>query len=127
MKLPPPLLKVCETQQIISFSILCFLNDSMYKSTHLVQKVSLPKPSFIPQNQTRQTRKPEQRIKQEMSNLVVYFRAVRCDPSKQFVYGGTHNEVSSFPENRMESLILSCPKGLLKFHKVGQNVFLWTF
>lgn len=72
-----------------------------------------------PQNQTRQTRKTEQRIKQEMSNLVVYFRAVRCDPSKQFVYGGTHNEVSSFPENRMESLILSSPKGLLKFHKVG--------
>ncbi|ROT84767.1 putative 1-phosphatidylinositol 4,5-bisphosphate phosphodiesterase gamma-1 isoform X1 [Penaeus vannamei] len=83
-----------------------------------VKKIeSVSSPAAV--NQTRQTRKPEQRIKQEMSNLVVYFRAVRCDPSKQFVYGGTHNEVSSFPENRMESLMLSCPKGLLKFHKVG--------
>ncbi|XP_042869568.1 1-phosphatidylinositol 4,5-bisphosphate phosphodiesterase gamma-1-like [Penaeus japonicus] len=83
-----------------------------------VKKIeSVSSPAAV--NQTRQTRKTEQRIKQEMSNLVVYFRAVRCDPSKQFVYGGTHNEVSSFPENRMESLILSSPKGLLKFHKVG--------
>lgn len=69
--------------------------------------------------QTRQQRETELRIKKELSDLVVYFRCVPFDAEKCFTYGGCHNEISSFPEHKMESHIQKNPCGLLKFHKVG--------
>ncbi|XP_068228881.1 1-phosphatidylinositol 4,5-bisphosphate phosphodiesterase gamma-1 isoform X1 [Palaemon carinicauda] len=69
--------------------------------------------------QTRQQRESENRIKKELSDLVVYFRCVPFDPNKSFTLGGCHNEISSFPEHKMERHMTAKPPGLLKYHKIG--------
>lgn len=63
--------------------------------------------------QTRQ-QETEQRISQKLSDLVVYFQCVNFN-----VQQPSPNEISSFPENKMERHIQAIPKALLDFHKVG--------
>ncbi|XP_071536476.1 1-phosphatidylinositol 4,5-bisphosphate phosphodiesterase gamma-1 isoform X2 [Panulirus ornatus] len=75
--------------------------------------------SVVDMAQTRQQRETELRIKKELSDLVVYFQCVPFDAERCFTMGGCHNEISSFPEHKMENHILTNARGLLKFHKVG--------
>ncbi|KAG0728579.1 1-phosphatidylinositol 4,5-bisphosphate phosphodiesterase gamma-1 [Chionoecetes opilio] len=63
---------------------------------------------------TRQPRQTEQHITRELSDLVVYFQCVNFDVQRK-----CHNEISSFPEYKMERQIQSIPKDLLAFHQIG--------
>ena len=63
----------------------------------------------------------EGRVAKELSDLVVYFQCVNFEPMKHLVMGGIHNEVSSFPENKIITHITANPKGVLKFNKVGMS------
>ncbi|XP_042242315.1 1-phosphatidylinositol 4,5-bisphosphate phosphodiesterase gamma-1-like isoform X2 [Homarus americanus] len=68
---------------------------------------------------TRQNRELENHIKKELSDLVVYFRCMPFDQDRCFNLRANHNEVFSFPENKMEALVQKHPCDLLKFHKAG--------
>ncbi|XP_045101116.1 1-phosphatidylinositol 4,5-bisphosphate phosphodiesterase gamma-1-like isoform X2 [Portunus trituberculatus] len=63
--------------------------------------------------QTRQ-QETEQRISQELSNLVVYFQCVNFKVERPSPY-----EISSFPESKMERHIQTIPKALIDFHRIG--------
>lgn len=61
----------------------------------------------------------EGRVAKELSDLIVYFRCVNFDTLKHLVSGGVHNEVSSFPENKIIQHIQTNPKGVLLFNQAS--------
>ncbi|KAK3855644.1 hypothetical protein Pcinc_037965 [Petrolisthes cinctipes] len=68
----------------------------------------------VPQN--RLQKETQMQIKKELSDLIVYFRSVPFDPDRSM---GVYNEVSSFPEHKMESHISRSPLTMLRYHWTG--------
>lgn len=60
------------------------------------------------------------RIAKEMSNLIVYCRAVTFNAEKVKQGNFTYNEMSSFPETKAEKLMCQQESKLfLRYHKVS--------